>query len=766
MATKQKRKRNPNRKSLDDLRFETVKKSRNIFYEVLREADYPGIYEKQLHLADESRIRQLEGQWDATVKWTLQAYLLKSVPALVVTSKCREKCQLNLLMERDPEYARDILSAAISELITDLLWGKKELYPENPFQIQEICDFIVEKMPSDMYDKQLKMRQEKKMNALHANPLTSSIYGILNWRQVLFGKEFVQWARSAMRFIRHLCDEEKLVQWNTRRDELIVLLSSEAASAAHRLLKHAAESMREEGYDCSYGLPVRQSCVIENSGQMEFHPPQGDWTGNSSVLLRGTSNRGKLKIPEQKLSPRRTRLLESLAECPTEKVEYHDWAICHMAARGLVSFSEMLNLSKSLFDAFSGSELIYSFLTLAEEYEHDADLPLIVQSLLRFVYLQSYPGEYGNTRVVQENADEKLFLSSLYPYPLTSSMTECIAEEKRKCGERESIIEAFSYPVISLRQLIYSHTGVIAPSTLRISLKWRAMLEDIGLRHDDALVLCGFIEGCNLLIQHLQSSAREEDKEAELRKDFNPVRVKEIAMAYAKCVEENEKQQIRQDIRRELESSFAEARNLEERVTAENRRLQRQHRTSLYRATAAEAQIIAKDDTIRCLEEQVKALTEERESLQRTIMDLSQQISAVPPEECGDKEEEKQLNLHEGFPSDIGKDAKIIVYGGSQNWIAEQQKRFPHIRFFAADVLPNDAAIAHADILMVNTFYLSHKYFWTIQGAAKRANKKMDFFQSRGVNSGSQRIIEVYHSFYLSREGAIMQHAGINLGED
>ena len=48
---------------------------------------------------------------------------------------------------------------------------------------------------------------------------------------------------------------------------------------------------------------------------------------------------------------------------------------------------------------------------------------------------------------------------------------------------------------------------------------------------------------------------------------------------------------------------------------------------------------------------------------------------------------------------------------------------------------------------MLNVFVMSHKFFWPVQEVAKQYNVPLRYFAHKGINRGSEEILEAYQEY-------------------
>lgn len=277
---------------------------------------------------------------------------------------------------------------------------------------------------------------------------------------------------------------------------------------------------------------------------------------------------------------------------------------------------------------------------------------------------------------------------------------------------------------IFLSQVFTEVTGIAAYPTLRIRLKWKDVLTSLGLNETEAAAMCGYMEACcacrgsNLMLQTYMKhclEAKQPDQEANDEKDtIDPNTIERMKSENA-C-----------------------------RIQAIQTKLQKSEQSARHEKAVADEQIQALLCENEQLSKEIERMRAERTLLENAIQDMA---SRIPPEEETDEEQDTAA-----YPSDIGKNERIVVFGGTDNWITFQRQRFPNITFVSPNGIPNSDVFANAKIIFINTWVCKHKHVLQIQSAAK--NAVILWFPKKGINNCSKYIIEAYAKLMeVSNEG-------------
>lgn len=371
---------------------------------------------------------------------------------------------------------------------------------------------------------------------------------------------------------------------------------------------------------------------------------------------------------------------------------------------------------KAVTSQFTLPSILYTFVSLSSRYKTIRDMPNFLDDLFHTLIFGTALSEMPPAKLSAKDMEKVLdFNTSSVFIPKDPSLQ--VGDSQFGDG--------------NLAQFFSSNADVIVPPTLVISLQWQRALENYGYKRNEAIALCGYLEG----VRNMRPNLTQLSKAIEMSADSNSSKALGLD---SKESEKERKERVRSEVEDELRASILAAQELREHLEADRRKLQKEHRTTNYRAEKAEERLEKSMEEISLLQAQVARLQAENSELQATVLELSAQDGA---EDVADAQFTAQ------FPSDIGKDIKYNVFGGPKNWVVEQSRRFPFIHFYDVDTMPKGDTVESSDIILLNTFVMTHTGFGIIQNAAKRKGIPLHYLRNKGINRGSEQILETYRDY-------------------
>ena len=82
---------------------------------------------------------------------------------------------------------------------------------------------------------------------------------------------------------------------------------------------------------------------------------------------------------------------------------------------------------------------------------------------------------------------------------------------------------------------------------------------------------------------------------------------------------------------------------------------------------------------------------------------------------------------------------RIVSFGGHPNWIRDMKAMLPDVAYFSAEVIPNKDILRNADVVWVQTQYISHSAFYRIVSALGR-NTQLRYFSSKSARTCAIQI--------------------------
>ena len=684
----------------------TLKTVSRVLDEADRMAKGQGAYCESLQLQDESELRSLEDGLSRVERKALRAYLLKYVD--VSTPKMDDVPILERVAKKRP-YFDDCFSSALVGLVSAYCNGLGCAdTPRGVMAYRQELEEIASRIPKQFLGKKTGNPQVLSKPAPFTDPISAGLYYLLDWDSIMRGDNIALWARNAAKVVDSVLPPDAFEHLRLMREAIVIQLAGAAAEEISLSIENASKYIAET-------VPARVPQI------KDIHPIPGarePFIANPlTPSLPLTPNAGILPLKPDNLLQDDT---------------FWDLPLCQAAlARVLATDEASYQLSIALND-FDMAEIAYAAITLMAQYNAISAFPGIVMSLGAFLAIKAYACNPEDFVYSDEDAKrDRISINTSRLCSLPEEAQEALLQlQPGDCANDE---DGALIPV-TVSQMLYGLSEMAAPPILQIDIAPVDTMEAVGYSRDEAMALCGFAEGARSARESM-TIALQENYLVEVEK----AEAEEIAENALK--QEAREAEIRAEAKREYEERMAEAQEIRQRAESLERQARRENRTTLYHAEKAKEQLAATRDERDELRIQVERLLAEKERLEEALHELGGQAES-------DEEEEPDVPLKQQFPSDIGRDVKFVVYGGPQNWAAEQRRRFPYIEFHDVEEQPNEASIAGADILMLNTFVMKHKAFDNIQDTARKNNIPLHYFLNKGINRGSEQMLELYDRLY------------------
>lgn len=83
---------------------------------------------------------------------------------------------------------------------------------------------------------------------------------------------------------------------------------------------------------------------------------------------------------------------------------------------------------------------------------------------------------------------------------------------------------------------------------------------------------------------------------------------------------------------------------------------------------------------------------------------------------------------------------RIVSFGGHPNWIRDMKALLPDVAYFSAEVIPNKDIVKNADVVWVQTQYISHAAFYRI-ASVLGPNTQLRYFGSKSARSCAEQLV-------------------------
>ena len=393
-------------------------------------------------------------------------------------------------------------------------------------------------------------------------------------------------------------------------------------------------------------------------------------------------------------------------------------------------------LFTKLTSEYASCELAYTmFSLLARCFKYD-ECPELVDLIYSVYRRSSFSYQPEEALFSDEDLNRSIHLDTdkLFSYESLAAESNSSVEEANEEPVSATTVES-QHSLINIKQLMYDNAFAIVPSKMSISLKWVPTLTKAGYTDEEAAAVSGFMEGWHLARTVLSAEARNfsESMDAEQRKRIIESDAKQGAELIRQSVMEYSKNQMEL-----ISNAYKELDESKLRHITEKNQFARQRRKIEYRADTAEKKLDEASDEIDRLRAENRMLNSMVSELQHAILEVT------------DHPDEDVQNIKTQFPSDIGRTARITVFGGTDNWVAEMRSRFPKVNFYGINVQPDEFAIRNSDIVILNTFAMKHSQYWLIGDTAKKGQIPVHYFTSKGINKCSLQLMEIHETLKTS----------------
>ena len=687
-------------------------------------------YEQLFDIPDESMIREIESKLGKDALKAFRLYLagdMRNIP----DGNSRPVQNTSLIIERDKDIAANTFASAASMIIADILWdGETTQVPTK--EVFEVIADIEKALPEKFHDDDIDSQCHKHINQQFSDGIITGIHDLIDWDVVLKGDNMAEWSANIIELINEITQPERLQEINTSKNAIISRYIELAAESLPRFMRHAKRELTDLGFTTEPIVTNPIPSVLLNKQNVLAKPED---------MLKTFMQQTDMFAPSGTMPSTASSLLMNppLRSIQEELEPAKPWMLSFLTAIEFTNVDTLEEYQSTILKEFSYTEVTYTAISTAASAYKRNRIPGIVENMMMGILAQRLSSQTGQEIIKPKDDDTQILrFSTFTPLPYSNTMkqeSKRIRKEKEANGEKLFDKEPSN---TSLWQILARNTGVMIAPEISIRLKWIPLLEELGYSHDAACALCGYIEGnANSRIHSLLTNVffYEEDAEDEPEE----VSTNEPSLESA----------LRSEYEAKISLLYKET---NEKLDAEKRKHSKRERGIQHEMDIKNERIATLEDENADLKSQLKKLESKYLALQETTLELGGISTDTEAETVEDIE---PTCLDNKYPMDIGQDIKIIVFGGSGNWIARQQERFPNIRFVPPEVIPNESAVLGADIIMVNAFVIKHKMFWPVQNAAKRVGKEIHIFPNRGINSSSQFIIDTYNDYCSEHQPSV-----------
>ena len=699
----------------------------------IKQGELPNAYKSVLRISDDSLLRNFEKSSTKEDVAAVRCFFFSRIPVEFTAGKRKQKMSImEHLTLQDKDYGIDFIKTMVIELMGaayKMEYGDRTKFRREGIQIDED---VFQTIPEEwLSDRPNSARIENIAHINHVDLVEQGYQNYLHWDKLFSGSYVNGWAKNILRLFRSTFSEEVREKYEAAREEcMTAFISAFLPDIPNRKIQ-TKKLLQDTGIPVSLLDAKRVFPFPENNNHLNVMNPE---TLNPLPAWKQTG-RQLVDIPLPQPSEQELENLKSSTRYTYIHQLYMQFCTTQFAYR----MAGNIKLPSQTFES-----MFYAILVMLAEYQNPSETPMFLHTLFGVVMYRMFPFTEMKTLFWDEQA-EPIIVNTEIPHILTRQQITML----------ETSIPPAEIAFTTVNQYVYEQAHIILPPRLRIETIWVDFLKSIGMTDAEAYAMCGYIQAANqsdITINLLNNALLEDEDEEYDDWDFDdeedglnkpskitPERYKEIIESMPRVVKQvysDLTDGIREQLMQEVQDDIQDAKEQQERAETAKRKLEREHRMVSHRAKTAESKLKTLEQENEELKAQLLYLQSQQETMQNAILDITKQ------EETPDNEPEKNL-----YPLDIGKDIKIYVYGGSRNWVSEQQRRFPNITFVEANTLPVEQQISYADIVIVNTFVCSHKFFWRIQNVAKRSNVPVNFIDHPGINKSSQCILSIYQKY-------------------
>ena len=587
---------------------------------------------------------------------------------------------------------KHMIEMACAQMLTEMITPEKTSAELDLGDVIKRLAEIEHKMPDEFHDDDIINQQWKHARATFADITTTGLFDMLNWDVIMDGTDYIQFATNIMRLVNTVITEEQLLPFIEKRTQIIQHTIQQLARYIPHAIDKGNRHLAEDGY-----LKIPQ-----------IQPP-------NPLLVNQAPKPTFPDFPPVSFIPM------SFPTITEDMIDAESWFI---AFAGLLHTSNMTlgsDFRSDIASKFTIGELAFTVFSLLQNSTETNVFSCIMEILLTELLLtRSSNAAVQDLLTMPDTEDTYWEYDTFTPIAFSDDM-------RKKIQKHEDYNKYITPKGYDLMNLILMYDSVVPHRLIRIHNKVMPVLQNMGYTERDAAAICGYMEGlkaqakhaaANGLFIHYQEQEREADEEDELEAETTEQKITELT---AKL--ENVQQQVSTEMEEVKRKHSKEKKALQHHV------LQTEDKLQTIAAENAE------------LRERIRTLEKERNQLKNTVVEFSLQNKEQT--DLTQQDEESTIQ----YPLSIGENLKILCFGGSDNWVAEQHRRFPNIEFHGYGDTMNPSSVTGADIILVNTFVLKHAMYWPLKNEADRVGKQIFSFPARGINSGSNYIVAVYTDY-------------------
>ena len=677
-----------------------------------QQAKIPDITDKILHIPDPKWLTRASRKLTRSEQTLLSFMLYENIADTTLNAEDTNICIIQQFINSAEDVVKCDLRCAMTQMLFELLpeYLKLTVDPKiNSTQNPNVIKWnnqLQDKIPQEYYNGNIVMTELGYSLPTFVNPITEQIHNMIDWDKVLSGKDYTTYADGIMKIVQTMADPTIVAQFTEKRTEIVQDIITEIISRIPDATKKGNKVLVQKGY--------LKRPKLEND--------------NPLLITKPRPSMDVIKYAEIIMND---NLYEDPSVTITEDMLNADpWLIAYV---GLCLFNPARLLDAYHYKAcqkFTIGEIAFTALSLLADFKDTKTYSIIHDFLLIITMrLVQTPDTLDKIVNLDNDTNEKWVIDTTIPKSVPTELIESAKTDKENVNLK---LRGFN-----VRDIIIANYNMLIEKNISISHQVLPLLTTLGYTDTESAALCGYIEGIKMQKSYARFSTifayydqlMDEDMSIDNDKDYDE-----------EPDEETPENQTIIELTAKLNTLEREKTNQLEET---HRKHNKEKKTLQYQLSQAEKKATALKDENEQLKKKLKYVEAERRKLQDTVTEYS-----LKDKDKTDETPQEDTSKNQ-YPSDIGKDLKIICFGGTANWVAEQRNRFPYIEFAGFEDTINVATIANSDLVLVNTFMFNHALYRPIKNETDRVGKDIHIFPGKGINSCSDYIIDTYQEYML-----------------
>lgn len=684
-----------------------------------QQAKLPDIATKILHIPDPKWLNRASRKLLAKSEQTLLHFVLYET--LIGTTLNVEDTNISFIQRLMPS-AEQIIKCNIKYALAQTFY--EVLRPDLKLKIKPnqavdhnntviIWDTKLRKnIPEDYYHHDIIQKEIEYSIPAFTNPLAEHIHDSIDWDAVLDGTDHTKYASRAMTIINSLSDADTIKAFEEKRVQIVQDILTEIINKIPKAINRGNKILAQKGY--------LKRPDTEFSNPLLVAGPQIDLNIRkyAEILMNDNlRNDATITITDDMLTAK-PWLIAYVGLClldPARLIDYFQLNLTEKYTIGEFTFAVF-----SLLNDYEETQT-YSFL-------HD----IMLTTLIRMLQTPMILDKILSMKYTEDTS-----------WTIDTTMSKPVPKEyiDENIDDDQPNVDLTARG-FSVRDIIIANYNMLIDKNIIISHNMLPLLKALGYDDNIAAALCGYMEAIKLQQQYAKFMDIYTSYDMQFNEEYDDTDENEDDQTPEDQSTSSETaSSAKPDTTQQVEAIKQQSHHQMEDLTRKHNKEKKVLQHQLDQADKQKAQL---SDENEKLKQRIKYLESERNQLQNTLVDYTlkdkHQTDITP-----DQDETPETQ----YPSDIGKDIKMICFGGTANWVTEQRSRFPNIEFAGFEDTINTATIAYADLIFVNTFMFNHALYRPIKHEADRVGKELHILPGKGINKCSNYILDTYQEYMM-----------------